>query len=104
LRGTRWVTLLDLLEPGSRRTEVGHGGRHEHDIAVLEGLLAGPGKLRGGLHLDDVDPGRRRHRHRTGHEGYSRTPGGSFRRQGKAHPSRRAVADVAHGGDRLTRS
>ena len=86
------------------RPVVGHRGRHQQHVAVAEALERRRAELLGGLDLDVCRRRAARERHVGGHH---RHVGAAPRRllgQREAHASAGAVADEAHGVERLPRS
>ena len=87
------------------RPEVGDRRGHQQHVALGEGVARGRlEQLGGGLDLDDPHAGGRGQRHVGGDQGHLRAAPGGLGGQREAHAARRAVADVAHGVDRLARA
>src|SRR4051794_9473379 len=96
--------LLELLGRRLRRAEVGDRGGHEQRVAVGEGLLARVLQLRGGLDVGVVDARVARQRDVGGDHPDGGAARGGLVGQREAHPPARAVADEAHGVERLARA
>ena len=96
------LTILSSTRLGG--PEVGHGGGHQQHVGVRELVARGGQQLGRGLDLDRPHARRRRERHVGGDQGHLGPAPGRLRGQRDAHASGRAVADVAHGVDRLARA
>ena len=97
------LVLLELAGVRVRGPVVGDGGRHQQHVACVEARGAGVGELGGGPHVDVLDSRRARDRDVGGDDrDLGAAPLGLLGER-EAHPPGGAVADEAHGVDRLAR-
>ena len=92
-----------LPASASRRPVVGDGRRHDDDVGVGSECERLALEVGGGRRLDDLDTGRCGHGEVRAEQRHVRTAPLRLGRERNTHASGRAVADEAHGVDRLAR-
>ena len=95
---------LDLGVLGGTRAEVGYGGRHQEHVGATELLARGGLEAGGRLDVDEADPGGARQRHVGRDQRDLRAAPDGFLGERDPHATRRAVAHIADGVDRLARA
>ena len=97
--------LRPLASRALRRAVVGDGGGHDDDVGAAPRVERLALEVRGGRRLDDLDAGRRPGRRGSRASSVTSAPRRArLRGERDAHAARRAVADEAHGVERLARA
>jgi hypothetical protein len=104
MSGERRVPLLCLLGRWRGRREVGHGRRHDQDVASRKSLPDGREHFVGRRHVDHAYAGRAMNRHRRRDERDARASVAGRRGDGIPHLPRRAIAEESDRVDGLARA